>query len=89
MQRENEITAKMTRYQIEAVLALKRHYYVHDAADYLRISYNCLYNDLLGVQENTGLNPFKPDELQTLYDAIMKQMKGVIGGGLQKHFGTE
>ena len=81
----------MTRYQIEAVIAIKKYYYIHKAADYLRITYNCLYNDLLGAQENTGLNPFKPDDLQILYDAIMKQMKGVIGEQqrLQKHFGTE
>lgn len=74
---ENKITAPLTRFQIEAVLALKEYGSVRKAARHLRISNGSMYNDLLSVEGSTGISPLNKEGLQKLYDAIMEVAKCV------------
>ena len=90
--KEHHLVKPLNRFQIEAVIALKRFKSTKKAAEALHISYGSYYMDLQTIKEDTGLDMYNKEDLVTLFNAINETVKEVMYGkryGLRKHFGTE
>ena len=86
---------KLTRFQIESVLALYYCGSTPSAADLLRISFASLSADLLAVEKVVNM-PIRKNKhamnLKKVVDAILEKAKEETGGGLfsfEKYFGLE
>ena len=90
--KEHHLVKPLNRFQIEAIITLKCLKSTSRAADALHISYGSYYMDLQTIKEDTGLDPYNKEDLDTLFNAINETVKEVMRGkryGLRKHFGRE
>lgn len=76
-----ETVDKMTRFQVESVLAYAYvGYSVSAAAKLMHISYYSLNNDLIFVKEKTGLDPKNEADCNTLLAMIEEVRKEEMDG---------
>ena len=72
---------KLDRFGIEAIYAFViAGYSTANAATLMHISPSAMYNDLATVKAKTGLNPYKPEQLKELYDALEETRKEKMHG---------
>lgn len=76
-----ETVNKMTRFQVESVLAYAYvGYSISAAAKLTHISYYSLNNDLIYVKEKTGLDPKNETDCNTLLAMIEEVRKEEMNG---------
>jgi hypothetical protein len=72
---------KLDRFHIEAVYAFAMaNCNTRQAAGYLRLKKQCLYNDLYAIKKRTGLDPYKPEEFEQLYNMVEECRKEKMHG---------